>query len=74
MHVDDAATMARGGVKLEWAFSRDHQMRGPDLMIGVAPGDDREVNANLARARSSSLTSNDAGMSLKWVPVQTEIG
>jgi len=78
MHVDDAATMGVGGFKIEGATIRDHRMRGAEPAFGIAPIENLELVLNLARAKDHAphpaVTPNDAGVSLKWVPLHNDDG
>ncbi len=78
MHVDDAGTLARGGMKIEGALMRDDATRGGELVLGWTPVDHLEIGVLLAREhdRSASpatrLTGN--GVAFKWVPIQGDTG
>lgn len=78
MNVDDAGTLARGGMKLEGNLTRDHKTRGGDLTFGFAPLDYLEVGLTAARALdradSPATRLNGTGLVLKWVPIQAETG
>lgn len=78
MNVDDAGTLAKGGMKVEGALGRDHQERGGELVFGFAPVEHLEVGLAVARATDRtddpSTRLRGAGISLKWVPVQNDTG
>lgn len=78
MTVDDAGTLARGGMKLEAAWLRDHKARGPDLVFGYSPLDGLELalNAGLTHdhAERPSTRTRAFGLSAKWVPWATDAG
>lgn len=78
MTVDDAATMARGGMKIEGAWLVDDEARGPDLLFGYSPLDTLElaINAGLTHdhATAPSARTRALGLSAKWVPFASETG
>lgn len=48
MNVDDASTLAKGGAKLEFGWSKDDSVRGFDAAAGYAPIDNLELEIGLA--------------------------
>lgn len=78
MNVDDAGTLAKGGMKVEGAWSRDDRARGAELVFGFAPVENLEVGIAVARATDraddTSTRLRGTGIGFKWVPVQNETG
>lgn len=78
MHVDDAGTLDKGGMKIEGAVSRDHKERGGELLFGFAPVEDVEIGIGLARATDRaddpSTRLRGTGISIKWVPLKSDAG
>lgn len=78
MNVDDAGTLAKGGMKVEGAWSRDDRARGAELVFGFAPVENLEVGIAVAsatdRADDPSTRLRGTGIGFKWVPVQNETG
>lgn len=78
MHVDDAGTLARGGMKVEGKLDRDHKARGGELVFGFAPLDYLEIGLAAARAHDREVTPSTrldgAWVGVKWVPIQAETG
>lgn len=74
MATDDAGTLDKGGVKVEGVLSRDHKMRGGELVFGFAPIEDLEIGIAVARATDRaddpSTRLRGSGISFKWVPLQ----
>jgi len=78
MTVDDAGTLGQGGMKLEGAVGRDHKLRAADLVFGFAPIENLEVGLALTRGSDSepdpASRLRAAGLGIKWVPLQNEVG
>lgn len=78
LHVDDAGTLGKGGVKIEGAASRDGKTRGGELLFGFAPVEGVEIGLSVARAADRALDPATrlagTGIGLKWVPLQNETG
>jgi hypothetical protein len=78
MNVDDAGTLAQGGMKIEGALSRDHKTRGGELLFGFAPIEALEIGIAVTRATDRagdpSTRLRGSGISIKWVPIQNETG
>ncbi len=78
MHVDDAGTLAGGGMKIEGAFMRDDETRGKELVLGWAPIENLELGVALSREHDRSATPatrlTSSGVALKWVPMQNDTG
>lgn len=78
MSVDDASTLARGGAKVEFGWSKDGDVKGLEGAVGYAPIDNVEVEVGLARARDFGVSPSSAlrvlGAAVKWAPLQSETG
>lgn len=78
MAVDDAGTLARGGVKLEFGLSRDDQARGMEAAVGYGLIENVEVELGVGGSRDRSAwpasRARSTGVALKWVPLQAETG
>lgn len=78
MNVDDAGTLAVGGMKVEGVWRKDDQTRGPEMAFGFSPLNNVEVQISGSQSRDSSASpatkSRGLGIGLKWVPVQNETG
>lgn len=78
MNVDDASTLAKGGAKLEFGWSKDDSVRGFDAAAGYAPIDNLELEIGLAQARDPdadpTIRARGVGVAAKWVPLQSEHG
>lgn len=78
MHVDDAGTLAKGGMKIEGAWSKDDKTRGLEGVFGFAPIDHLEIGLSLAhekdRSEDPATKIRGTGVSFKWVPLQNETG
>lgn len=78
MHVDDAGTLDKGGLKIESALSRDDKTRGGELIFGFAPIEDVEVGLSVARetdrAGDPATRNRVSGIGFKWVPIQNDNG
>jgi hypothetical protein len=74
MHVDDAGTLDKGGMKVEGVWAKDDQTRGGELVFGFAPVEDLEIGLAVARATDRaddpSTRLRGTGISFKWVPIQ----
>lgn len=78
MHVDDAGTLDKGGMKVEGAWGRDDKERGGELVFGFAPIENLEIGIAASRATDHDPDPNThldgTGFSVKWVPYQNDIG
>jgi len=78
MAVDDAGTVAKGGMKIEGTWSKDDQQRGPGLLFGFSPLQNLELGMATTAARdggvSPSTRLRGVGVGGKWVPIQNETG
>lgn len=78
MNVDDAGTLDQGGMKVEGAWRKDDQTRGPELVFGFSPLENLEVGISLMRDRDHSADPatrlNAVGLGFKWVPIQNDTG
>jgi len=78
MHVDDAGTLGKGGMKLEGAWLRDDKERGGELVFGFAPIEHLEIGITAKRSAdhdpNPSTKLHGTGIGLKWVPYQNETG
>lgn len=78
MNVDDAGTMDKGGMKIEGAWRKDDQTRGPELVFGFSPMENIEIGLSVARDRDHGADPathlDGSGIGLKWVPIQNETG
>lgn len=78
MNVDDAGTLAKGGMKVEGAWAKDDKARGTELVFGFAPIEDLEIGIAVARATDRaddpSTRLRGKGISFKWVPIQNDAG
>lgn len=78
MTVDDAGTLARGGMKIEASLNREHETQGVGFVFGFAPLDHLEIGFTGARAHdrepSPAARLSGAGVSMKWVPMQADTG
>lgn len=78
MTVDDAGTLARGGMKIEGSLNREHEKHGGNLVFGFAPIEHLEIGLAAARVHdreaSPAIRLTGAGLALKWVPIQEDAG
>jgi len=78
MHVDDAGTLALGGMKVEGSWRKDDQQRGAELLLGFSPVTNLELSVAAARDRDTAVHPASllygTGIGAKWVPIQRETG
>ena len=78
MAVDDAATLPRGGAKLEAGWSIDDEAGSAEFAAGYAPIEHLEFELGAARTRDAAPAPDEVahavGFVLKWVPLQAETG
>lgn len=78
MQVDDAATMDRGGMKIEGAWRKDGATTGPELDFGFSPLQGLELTVFASDHRdggaSSATTLRLSSIGAKWVPGQSDMG
>lgn len=78
MHVDDASTMDKGGMKVEGTWRKDAKQKGGELLFGYSPMENLELEVAAARDRDSSTNPathlRALGFGAKWVPIRNETG
>jgi len=78
MHTDDAATLDKGGMKIEASWAKDAKAQGRELLFGFSVIDKLEMEVGLARARDDAADpatkTRSVGLGMKWVPFQSETG
>ncbi len=78
MHVDDAGTLGRGGMKIEGVYSRESKTRGAELGFGYGPIENVEIGLTFARetdrAEDPSTKVRGVGIGIKWIPIQNDTG
>jgi hypothetical protein len=76
MKVDDAATLDRGGFKLETILGSEGKQRLGEFIFGFGalPNLEVEFAGALGRDRSQAADLIGGGLGLKWVPVRQELG
>jgi hypothetical protein len=78
MATDDAGTLDRGGLKIEGVLGRDDKARAAELGFGYGVIENVELGLAFARetdrADDPSTKLRATGISIKWVPIQSDIG
>lgn len=78
MNVDDAGTVGRGGVEVEFSGSRDDETRGIEGGVGYGLTDALQIGVALAKAKDRSgspdIDLEAVGVSFKWIPLVNEVG
>lgn len=78
MNTDDAGTLDKGGMKIEAVLSRDDKARGREIGFGYGLIDNVEVGLAFSRetdrSDDPSTKFRGTGLSIKWVPIQNDMG
>lgn len=78
MLTDDAGTLDAGGFKIEARHTWDALARSEELALGFAPLPKVELGLSAASERDRTNhpadTAQVRGLSVKWVPLQSETG
>lgn len=74
MNADDAGTLDKGGMKVEGVWSKDDRTTGGELLFGLSPVDNLELEVAVARGRNDEFKANGTGFGIKWVPYQNDTG
>lgn len=78
MHVDDAGTLGKGGMKIEGVLSRDDKARGAELGFGYGLIENVEIGfayvRETDRADEPSTRKRGIGIGIKWIPLQNDSG